>query len=255
MEDLNNFEEPFQNNNQEPNSNTISEPFQNNFQVQTSISTNNQNNIQSQNNFPEPYQNNIPEPYQNNIPEPYQNNIPEPYQNKNQEPSQNNNPEPCQNNLNNLNRGIANNKLKNKKMIKMKIIYFIIMSIIFISELVLYYIAIPMFDKDNPFNKDYEHGETGMYTPGFLLAIYPLLIMFSSSILCLSCGEKIPIFRIIFIILLCIGKGLLTITFFNDDFKSVTPIGITLEILNFFYMVTSVTYHIILIKYIWLKLI
>lgn len=62
MEDLNNFEEPFQKKIQELNQNNIIlEPSQNNFQEQTN------NPIPYQEIFPGPHQNDSPEPLQNDL--------------------------------------------------------------------------------------------------------------------------------------------------------------------------------------------
>ena len=161
MSEVNNFEEPLQNNNQEePNKNNIPEPFQNNI---------------PENNILEPYKNNVPE---NNFPESWQNNVPASYQNDIHQ--------------NNINQGIANEEL-NKKMRNYKIIFLYIMFFIFIAELVAEFFSIIFLNKPSKKSRDSgsNYGE-GLIILLYVFIIYPILIVFSSIILCCSCKNNSP---------------------------------------------------------------
>ena len=281
---MNNFEEPFKDSTQEPNTNNIPEYYQNNCQNQANISTPYQNNTQIPNNLPEPYQNNLPEPYQNNFPEPYQNNnqgpnnlpqpyqnnfpepyqnntqgpnnlpqpyqnnFPEPYQNNNQGFSQNNNPGPIQNNnvQNNLNQGIRNPKLSTK-MKSVKAIFLIILIIIFISEIVVDFFALSPFCEPEPHDDpEASYFGEGLVVLVFLFFFYPILIILSSTILCLSCWENAPIIKIVVSVIICCIRGFIISRFINDYNKKTVTFTIILEILNFVFMITSITYQIII---------
>ena len=240
MAEFNNtYEEPFQNNTQEPNKNNIPEASQNNFQDQANIPEPYQNNV------PEPYQNNIPETYQNNIPAPYQNNIPSLYQNNITLPYQNNIPGPIQNNFyeNNINQGIVNEEL-DKKLNNLKCTHLFIMFIIFIIEIVLEFITIPIVDEEEEKNHDSRgsnFGE-GLYTVVLIVCIFPILTILSSIILCLSCQPKNPNAKITISIVLCIIRALIMISIIVED--ELVIIGIVLEILNFTFMINSVCYQV-----------
>ena len=214
MADLNNIEEPSKNNTQELNKNEIPESSQNNFQDQTDLSTPCQNNFQSINNIPEPSQNNNQEALLNDI-----------Y-------------------MNDIDQGIINERL-NQKRGGLEIIFYIIIFFFFISELVVDFITIRMIADHEGVDEYY----AGYGLEAFLYSIFvlPFLIIFSSIILCfLKCIQTYPSVKIIVSVALCIIRGLILITFFLDGRKSVTICAIVLEILNFFYMIASVSYQIII---------
>ena len=215
MAEVTNFEEPLQNNNQEePNKNNIPEPFQNNA---------------LENNILEPYKsnnNNLPESDQNNVPASNQNDI----------------------HQNNLNQGIANEEL-NKKMRNYKIIFLTIMFFIFIAELVAEFFSIIFLNKPSKKSRDSgsNYGE-GLIVLLYVFIIYPILIVFSSIILCCSCKNNSPNAKIKCFIVLCIIKGAFTLFFFGEDNK-VPIFGLILEILNIIFLTTAICYQNIVQKY------
>ena len=188
--------------------------------------------------------NNLEEPLQNNIPEPFQNNqdinqykLPEPYQD-NQIPNINYIPGPD-------NQGIINIEL-NQKIKYFKIIFCIIMTIIFIAEITLEITALPSIRKAQKYKRGsfFYVSLTAIYST----FIYPPLILFSLGILIISFFGKNPTPKIIGSIVLCFIRGLIIINFFREDSKKVKKFGIVLEILNGFLMITSVSYQILLLK-------
>ena len=198
------------------------------------------------------YQNNIPKPYQNNIPQYEQNTIPQPYQNQIQGPYQNNNLGPFQNNYvqNNLNQGIINEELE-KKMKNLKAIYCAIMVLIFLSEIVLEFVSLSMFGESEHEDKpgSHSHWGEGLIVVIYVFFIYPILIILSSFILCLFCIDNCFIGKIVISVIICIGRGLIMITIFNEGKSRLTIIGIILEILNLSFMITSISYQIHIKKY------
>ena len=226
MAELNNIEQPLNNNTQEPNTNNIPEFYQNNFQNQANNLAPYQNNTQRQINFPESHQNNFQHAYQNN----------------NQGLSQNNNPGPIQNNIH-----LNGNERINKKMKSLKTIFLIILVIIFISEIVVDFIALPTFSKKKPHaeDEDYYFGE-GLKVFAFLFFYYPILIILSSIILWLSCYEDYPIIKIVASIIMCFIRGYIISRFINDYNDKTEIFTIVLLIFNCIFMITSISYQIII---------
>ena len=173
-----------------------------------------------------PKNKNFEEPLQNNILEPFQNNQDtEPYQD-NQVPNINYIPGPD-------NQGIINIEL-NQKIKYFKIIFCIIMTIIFIAEITLEITALPSIRK----------AQKAIYS----IFIYPPLILFSLGILIISVFGKNSLPKIIGFFVLCFIRGLIIIKFLREDSKKVKKIGIVLEILNYLFMMTSITYQMIILK-------
>ena len=217
MTEENNFEEPLQNNTQELFKNNIPESYQNNI--------------------PEPYQNNIPEPYQNNIPGSNQNNIPGSSQNNIAGPNQNNP------NQNNLNQGIINEEL-NKKMKDKKSSFLTSMIVIFISDMVVEFIALSALDEPSKRSSEGSNFGEGFEILLYLFIVLPALILFSSLILCMSCQYNNPDSKICGSIFLCLIRGLIMISFLSK--KKAVIYGITLEILNLILMIISISYQIVI---------
>ena len=234
MAEKNNFEEPFQNNNnQGTNEYNLPEPFQNNLES-------------NEYNLPEPFKDNqlLNE---NNIPGPYQNNIQGVYQNNNSGPNQNNIPGDYQNNNldNNLNQENENKELKNK-INNSSIIIGIIMTLLYIAEITLEITALPSIRKAQKYDKG-----SFMYvslTAIYCIFVYPPLIILSLCVLSFTCCVKYPnprtAFSISFTICLCLVKGLIMIKFFNEDSGKVANFGIALEILNGCMFIISISYNI-----------
>ena len=211
MTEGNNFEKPFQNNNKDaPNKNKIKKSYKNNNLL----------------------------PYQTKIQEPYKNNSARPFQDNNSESSENENYHDY------LQQEILEET--EKKMKDLKIKYCTIMIIMFLSEIVLELIALSILSKDIEKKYDDEgsnFGE-GLIIAFLLFIIYPALIILSSIILCCSCQNNCPTAKIIIFAILCTIRGLIMLTFFNEDCSSIKIFGIVLEILNFFYMITSISYQV-----------
>lgn len=231
MVEVNNFEEPLKNNIQEPYTNNIPEFNQQNCQNQANISTPYQNNTLSPNNFPKPYQNNYPEPYYNN----------------NQGFSQNNNLQPIQNNIyqNNLNQGIRKKLSTTMKCVKT--LFLIILIIIFISEIIIDFVALSTFCEPKPHsNPEHSYFGEGFIALAFLFFLYPILIISESIILCLSCFENSPIIKIFVSIIICCIRGFIISKFTNDYNNKTVTFAIVLVILNFSFMIISISYQIII---------
>ena len=247
----NNIQEPFTNNIQEPFTNNMQEPFTNNMQEPY---TNNipefyQNNCQNQANIPTPYQNDTLRP--NNFPEPYQNNYPEPYQNNNQGLSQNNNPGPIQNNtyqnnLNQVNQEIGNEKL-NTKMKPIKAIFIIILMIIFISEIVVDFVGLSTFcEPKTHHDPEASYFGEGLIILAFIFLYYPILIILSSMVICLSSFDKLPVVKIFVSVIICSIRGFIISRFINDYNKKTETFAIVLIILDCLLMIASISYQIII---------
>ena len=223
MDEENIFKEPFENN--------IPKPYQNNILYSF------------QNTLPEPFLNNI-QPYQNNNPgtyQNYQNNIPGAYQNNNQGFYQNI-PRPNQNiNYQNLNPGNINDEL-NKKMNNLKKKFFTLLIFIFIEEIVLIFCTFIILNETiYSHSRDSNYGE-GFEIIEFVLFVYPILIIFSSIILCCSCNNNNPDTKITVSIIFSILKGVLMIFIFAAD-KRLIIFGVVLEIFNLSFMITSICYQ------------
>ena len=219
MTEIGNFEELLKNNAQELNRNNIQEPYQNNIQ--------------------EPYQNNVTVPYQNNIQAHYQNDIAVPYQTDNRGPYQNNI------SRNDLNQGNANEDL-NKNNNPCKTICLLIMFIIFIADIVLMFTALPIIGEEDE-NDDPYYG-SGFTALIFLIFVFPPLIILSLMILCYSCADNYPICKIVLFSILCLFRGLIMITFFNEEKKKVHTFGLVLEILNFIFLICAISLQVILLN-------
>ena len=127
----------------------------------------------------------------------------------------------------------------------MKDVNLIIMIIIFISELILEFIALPILGEDRgEYDHDGSNFGAGLAAVFFLYVIIPPLTLLSLIILCCSCHNSCPATKIVIFIILCIIRGLIMITFFNEDIQTVKIFGIVLEILNFIFMFTSISYQI-----------
>ena len=107
-------------------------------------------------------------------------------------------------------------------------------------------------DESHNNNKDYYEGENYgalIVTVFVLFLLYLGLISFPLTILCFSSKQNHhPLFMIFIIICFFFCNGFLQFPFIftiNSDSKI---IGILLEILNFFFMITSVSYQIIVKK-------
>ena len=156
--------------------------------------------------------------------------------------SQNNNPGPIQNNIH-----LNGNEKINKKMKSLKTIFLIILVIIFISEIVVDFIALPTFSKKKPHaeDEDYYFGE-GLKVFAFLFFYYPILIILSSIILWLSCYEDYPIIKIVASIIMCFIRGFIITRFINDYNNKTEIFTIVLLIFNCIFMITSISYQIII---------
>ena len=231
MTELDKLEEPFQNNNIEPNSNNIPVFYQNNNQEL------NNNNISG------PYKNNNPDLYQSNSPGSYHNNISEPYQNNAPVPYQNNVPGPYHDNSyqNNLNQEIVT---KNNTMIYLKAICCIIMVIIIVAEIILEFKDLPNVTKLE--RKDRYDDEANVLPAIYLVLIMPAVNVLSLIILYCSLCDFSPIIKIVIFIILGFLKAYIMLAFFADEKPGINKYGLTLEILNFIFMIIAISLQIIL---------
>lgn len=124
----------------------------------------------------------------------------------------------------------------------MKTKFLIIMIIIFIAELVVEGVAFP--NTSDPNNSKDDGGSNfgeGLLAVFLLFFIYPVLIILSSMILCLSCNMNNPKGKIVVCIILCILKGLAIIVLLS--YNKLVIFGIILEILNLIFLITSIIYQ------------
>ena len=129
----------------------------------------------------------------------------------------------------------------------LKTIFLIILVIIFISEIVVDFVALSSFCEPEPHNDP----EASYYGEGlvlffFLFFIYPLLIILSSTILCLSCRENSPIVKIVNFVIIFLVRGFIISKLYNNYNNKTVTFAIVRIILNFIFMITSISYQIIL---------
>ena len=129
----------------------------------------------------------------------------------------------------------------------LKAIYCAIMVLIFLSEIVLEFVSLSMFGESEHEDKPEYH--EGLVVIFYVFFIYPILIILSSFILCLFCLDNCFIGKIVISVIICIGRGLIMITIFNEGKSRLTIMGIILEILNLSFMITSISYQIHIKKY------
>ena len=121
-------------------------------------------------------------------------------------------------------------------------IFCIIITIIFIAEIVLIIISVPCIRKTEP--KEEDRGS--LYFSSilvYIVYIFPILITLSSFIVILSFIDILYIPKIICTIILSLIIGYVIQRKF-DESKEVERLGIGLEVVNGIMMVSSISYQI-----------
>ena len=168
-------------------------------------------------NYEEPFQNNEQELNNNNAQGTYQNNI----------------PDPNQNNLNPVNKDLKN------KIMYLKIIFCPIMVILIIADIAIQMIASPKLDEEDPYDDSANNGGIGRFFQFLGLVSLELIIV------CCSYCDTIPIIKIVIFILFSFFRWLLIDNNFFDE-KVTDFYGIMLEIINFVFLATAISYQIII---------
>ena len=167
-----------------------------------------------------------------NYEEPFRNNEQELNNNNNAQGTyQNNIPDPNQNNLNPVNKDLKN------KIMYLKIIFCSIMVILIIADIAIQMIASSKLDEEDPLDDSANMGGVGRLFEFLGLVSLELIIV------CCSYCDTIPIIKIVIFILFSFFRWLLIDNNFFDE-KVTDFYGIMLEIINFVFLATAISYQI-----------